>query len=166
MPINEEGKARILGLAEVERLQCEGMNAIEKGGDANAIADRLLAISQQSSDDFVINMAMQAHAGIASKQLATAGKALASVNDQITSATNTFNLAARIAEEGEADLTFPFIAGKAASLLDLLKTLEKAVSGTVTKVGAIDGVEGLLQAFEAAKESVDALRKKSEELAR
>lgn len=164
MPINNEEKARILGLVHVERLQCEGMTAIEKGGDANAIADQLLALSQQTSDAVVSEMAMLAHAGIASGQLVAAGAALASVNDQIASATNTFNLAARIAHEGEANLTFPFIAGKAASLLDLLKTLEKTVNDTITKVGTIDGVDDLVTAFKAAKTSVDALKEKAEEL--
>ena len=145
MPINNEEKVRILGLVRVERLQSEGMTAIEKGGDANAIA-------------------MLAHAGIASGQLAAAGAALASVNDQIASATNTFNLAARIAQEGEANLTFPFIAGKIASLLDLLKTLEKTVNDTITKTGDIDGVGDLVTAFKNAKTSVDLLKKKAAEL--
>lgn len=164
MPINNEEKVRILGLVRVERLQSEGMTAIEKGGDANAIADQLLALSQQTSDAVVSEMAMLAHAGIASGQLAAAGAALASVNDQIASATNTFNLAARIAQEGEANLTFPFIAGKIASLLDLLKTLEKTVNDTITKTGDIDGVDDLVTAFKNAKTSVDLLKKKAAEL--
>ena len=95
----------------------------------------------QTSDAVVSEMAMLAHAGIASGQLAAAGAALASVNDLIASGTNTFNLAARIAQEGEANLTIPFIAGKVASLLDLLKTLEKTVNDTITKAGNIDGVD-------------------------
>jgi dTDP-4-dehydrorhamnose reductase len=162
MAINKEEKARILGLVQVERLQGEGMAAIEQGGDANAVADQLLALSQQTSDATVSEMAMLAHAGIASGQLAAAGAALASVNDQIASATNTFNLAARIAQEGEANLTFPFVAGKAASLLDLLKTLEKTVNDTITKAGSIDGVDDLISAFMSAKDSVKELKEKAE----
>ena len=135
--MSNEEKARTLGLAQVERLQSEGMTAIEQGGDANAVADQLLALSQQTADAMVSEVAMRAHAGIASGQLAAAGAVLASVNDQIATATNTFALAARIAQEGEANLTFPFIAGKAASLLDLLKTLEKTVNDTITQAGAI-----------------------------
>ena len=162
MAINKEEKARILGLVQVERLQSEGMAAIEQGGDANDVADQLLALSQQTSDATVSEMAMLAHAGIASGQLAAAGAALASVNDQIASATNTFNLAARIAQEGEANLTFPFVAGKAASLLDLLKTLEKTVNDTITKAGSIDGVDDLISAFMSAKDSVKELKEKAE----
>ena len=164
MPINKEEKERILGLVQVERLHAEGIAAIEEGGDANAVADKLLTLSQQTSDASVSEMAMLAHAGIASGQLAAAGAALASVNDQIASATNTFNLAARIAQEGEANLTFPFIAGKAASLLDLLKTLEKTVNDTITKAGSIDGVEDLISAFNSAKDSVRELKVKAEDL--
>jgi hypothetical protein len=140
------------------------MAAIEQRGDANAIADALLALSQQTSDNIVAEMAMLAHAGIASGQLVAARTALASVNDQIATATNTFALAARIAREGEANLTFPFIAGKAASLLDLLKTLEKTVKDTMARVGAIDGGDALVAAFEAAKTSVSTLKAKAEEL--
>ena len=164
MPISNAEKARIRGLAQVERLQSEGMAAIEQRGDANAIADKLLALSQQTSDNIVSEMAMLAHAGIASGQLLAASTALASVNDQIATATNTFALAARIAREGEANLTFPFIAGKAASLLDLVKTLEKTVKDTIARVGAINGVDELVTAFEAAKTSVGALKAKAEEL--
>lgn len=162
MPMSNEEKARTRGLAEVERLQSEGMTAIEENGDVNAIADKLLALSQQTSDATVSEMAMQAHAGIASGQLAAAGAALASVNDQIATATNTFRLAARIAQEGEADLTFPFIAGKAASLLDLVKTLERTVNDMTTQ--DIDGIDDLITAFQAAKTSVGALKEKAEDL--
>lgn len=164
MPMSNEEKARTLGLAQVERLQSEGMTAIEQGGDANAVADQLLALSQQTADTMVSEVAMRAHAGIASGQLAAAGAVLASVNDQIATATNTFALAARIAQEGEANLTFPFIAGKAASLLDLLKTLEKTVNDTITQVGAIGGVDDLVAAFEAAEASVGELKEKAEDL--
>lgn len=164
MPMSNEEKARTLGLAQVERLQSEGMTAIEQGGDANAVADQLLALSQQTADAMVSEVAMRAHAGIASGQLAAAGAVLASVNDQIATATNTFALAARIAQEGEANLTFPFIAGKAASLLDLLKTLEKTVNDTITQVGAIGGVDDLVAAFEAAEASVGELKEKAEDL--
>ncbi|TKB92538.1 MAG: hypothetical protein E8D41_06950 [Nitrospira sp.] len=166
MPISKADKVRIRGLAQVERLQSEGMAAIElkKSRDANAIADELLALSQQTSDHIVSEMAMQAHAGISSGQLAAASKALASVNDQIATATNTFALAVRIAREGEANLTFPFIAGKAASLLDLVKTLEKTVKDTVDQVGVIDGVDDLVTAFGAVKKSVGALKAKAENL--
>jgi hypothetical protein len=164
MPISNEENARIRGLAQVERLQSEGMAAIEQRGDVNAIADKLLDLSQQTSDNIVSEMAMLAHAGIASRQLVAASTALASVNDQIATATNTFALAARIAREGEANLTFPFIAGKAASLLDLLKTLEKTVKDTSARVGAIAGVDDLITAFEAAKTAVGALKAKAEDL--
>ena len=164
MPISNEENARIRGLAQVERLQSEGMAAIEQRGDVNAIADKLLALSQQTSDNIVSEMAMLAHAGIASGQLVAASTALASVNDQIATATNTFALAARIAREGEANLTFPFIAGKAASLLDLLKTLDKTVKDTIARVGAINGVDELVMAFEDAKTAVGALKAKAEEL--
>lgn len=164
MPISNGEKERILGLAQIERLQNEGMTAIENGGDANAIADKLLKLSGMTSDPLVAEMAMLAQAGIASGQIAAAGAALASVNDQIATATNTFNLAARVAQEGEANLTFPFIAGKASSLLDLLKSLEKAVNDTVKKVGDINGVGDLITAFNAAKTSLDTLKKKAENL--
>jgi transcriptional regulator with GAF, ATPase, and Fis domain len=125
MHITNDEKNRIMGLLQIERLQSEGMTFIEQGKDANNIADQLLELSQQTNDAVVSEMAMLAHAGISSGQLKAAGAALASVSDQIATATNTFNLAARIAQEGETNLTFPFIAGKAASLLDFLKTLEK-----------------------------------------
>jgi hypothetical protein len=165
MPINDQEKQKILGLAEVERLQWEGMVAIEREGDANAIADKLLSIRQQTSDTLVAEMAMLAHAGIASGQLAAAAAALASVHDQIATATNTFNLAARIAQEGKANLTFPFIAGKAASLLDLLKTLEKTVKDTIDNVGNIEGVDDLVTTFQTAKTSVEELKQKAEGIA-
>lgn len=165
MPISNEEKARTLGLAQVERLQSAGLDAIEQGNNANAIADRLLALSQQTSDATVSEMAMRAHAAISIGQLAAASAVLASVNDEIATATNTFTLAARIAEEGEANLTFPFIAGKAASALDLLKTLEKTVRDTIAQVGEIDGIVDLLTAFENAKVSVDALKDKAEAIA-
>src|SRR5260370_41772411 len=103
MPISNQDAARIVGLAAVERLQSAGMSAIEQGGNANAIADQLLQLSQQTSDHLVSEMAMLAQAGIASGQLTAAGTALASVNDQIATATNTFALAARLAQEGQAN---------------------------------------------------------------
>lgn len=162
MPFNDQEKERILGLMEIERLQSDGLTAIETGGDANAIADRLLAISQRTNDDKVSQMAMMAHAGISTGQLTAAGEALASVSDQISSATNTFNLAARIAQEGEESLTFPFIAGKAASLLELLKTLEKTVKSTLEQVGNIDGIDDLIGAIRGAKDSVGELKQKAE----
>jgi hypothetical protein len=162
MPISSQDKQLILGLADVERLQCEGMIAIESGGDANAIADKLLSIGQQTSDTFVSQMAMLAQAGIASGQLAVARAALASVNDQIATATNTFHLAARIAQEGKRNLTFPFIAGKAASLIDLLKTLEKTVNDTIAQAGTIKDVGDLVNSFQAAKSSVEELKQRAE----
>ena len=165
MPMSNEEKVRTLGLAQVERLQSDGMAAIEQGNNANAIADKLLALSQQTSDATVSEMAMRAHAGIATGQLAAASAAVASVNDQIGTATNNFTLAARIAQEGEANLTFPFIAGKAASLLDFLKTLEKTLNDTTAQAGNIDGVDDLITAFEAAKDSVDTLKDKAAALA-
>lgn len=165
MPINNSERARILGLVQVERLQSMGLAAIEQGQDANDIADRLLQLSQQTSDALVSEMAMLAHAGISSGQLTSAGAALASVNDQIATATNTFTLAARIAREGQANLTFPFIAGKASSLLDFLKTLEKTVNDTVALAGNINGVNDLLAAFDAAKAAVNALKERAEQLA-
>ncbi len=164
MPVNAQERARILGLAEVERLQSAGMSAIENNQDADVIADRLLALSQQTSDVLVSEMAMLAHAGIASAQLSTAAAALASVNDQIATATNTFSLAARLAREGQENLTFPFIAGKAASLLDLLKSLQKTVSDTSAAAGTIDGLPDLLTAFDNAKSSVTALKEKAEKI--
>ena len=165
MPISNEEKARTLGLAQVERLQSDGLAAIEQGNNANAIADKLLALSQQTSDATVSEMAMRAHAAISIGQLAAASAVLASVNDKIATATNTFTLAARIAKEGEANLTFPFVAGKAASVLDLLKTLEKTVNDTVALAGDVDGVVDLIAAFEAAKISVNSLKDKAEALA-
>ena len=164
MPISNEEKVRIRGLAKVERLQAMGLTAIEQGDDANAIADQLLALSQQTNDALVSEMAMIAHAGIASGQLAAGASALASVNDQIATATNAFALAARIAKEGEANLTFPFIAGKFASILDLLKTLEKAVNDTRSQVGSIDGIDELATAFNTAKASIRELKEKAEAL--
>lgn len=59
MPMSNEEKARTLGLAQVERLQSEGMTAIEQGGDANAVADQLLALSQQTADAMVSEVAMR-----------------------------------------------------------------------------------------------------------
>lgn len=165
MPINDAERARILGLAQVESLQFMGLVAIERGQDVNAIADRLLELSQQTSDALVSEMAMLAHAGISTGQLTAAGRALASVNDQIATATNTFVLAARIAQEGQSNLTFPFIAGKASSLLDLLKTLEKTATDTAALAGNINGVDDLIAAFDAAKASVNALKERAERLA-
>ena len=165
MPLNNAERARVIGLGQVERLQSMGLAALERGEDVNPIADRLLGLSQQTSDATVSEMAMLAHAGISSGQLAIAGAALASVNDQIATATNTFTLAARIAQEGQANLTFPFIAGKASSLLDLVKTLEKTVNDTVALAGNINDVNGLLAAFDAAKASVNVLKERAEELA-
>ena len=49
MPMSNEEKARTLGLAQVERLQSEGMTAIKQGGDANAVADQLLAIDHSAT---------------------------------------------------------------------------------------------------------------------
>jgi hypothetical protein len=165
MPIENEERERILGLLEVERLQSEGMTAIEQGRNANSIADRLLALSRQTSDDLVSDMARRAHAGIASAQLSTAAATLATVNDRIATATKAFSLAARIAQEGEADLTFPFVAGKAASLLDFLKSLQKTVIDTRTEVESADSIVELLEAFESAKSSVSVLRERAEQLA-
>jgi hypothetical protein len=164
MPISSEEKVRIAGLAKVERLQADGMAAIEKGEDANAIADALLNLSQQTSDSLVSEMAMLAHAGISSGQLAVAAASLASVNDQIATATNSFHLASRIAKEGEASLTFPFIAGKAASLLDFLKTLEKAIHDTVENAGQIDGIDDLVASLESAKSSLSTVKEKADAL--
>lgn len=164
MPITNEEEIRILGLAKIENLQSKGVIAIENGADANEIADQLLSLSQQTSDAEVSKMAMLAHAGIASGQLTAASEALASVNDQIASVTNTFNLAARIAQEGESKLTFPFIAGKAASLLDLLKAMEKTVTETAAKAENIDDVGDLISVFKEAKTSVNKLKEKAEDL--
>ena len=165
MPISNAERARILGLAEVERLQSIGLAAIEQGEDVNAVADRLLELSQRTSDALVSEMAMLAHAGISTAQLTAASRALGTVSDQIATATNTFVLAARIAQEGQANLTFPFIAGKASSLLDLLKTLEKSVTDTVALAGNINGVDDLIAAFDAAKASVNDLKERAERLA-
>lgn len=165
MPISKQEAARIKGLAKVERLQSKAIGLIESRKNANSVADELLSISQQTGDELVAQMAMLAHAGIASKQLAIAGTALASVNDQIATATNAFALAARIAQEGEAKLTFPFIAGKAASVLDLVKALEEAFRKTADSAGDIDGVEDLGSAFKAAKIAVANLQSKADKLA-
>jgi len=164
MPISTEEKARVLGLAQVERLQSMGMAAIQQGEDANAIADQLLQLGRLTSDPIVSDMAKLAHSGIASAQITTGSAALASVSDQIATATNSFSLAARIAQEGEANLTFPFIAGKAASMLDLLKTLENTVNETTKKIGNINGVSDLITAFQEAKTSLDTIKKKAEAL--
>ena len=166
MAISDQDSVRIVGLATIERLQADGMNVIEQGGDANAIADQLLQLSQQTSDQLVSEMAMIAQAGIASGQLATAATALASVNDQIATATNAFATAARVAQAGQASLTFPFIAGKTASLLDLLKTLKKAVTDSSAQINSSKGVGDLLAAFDAAAKSVAELKAKADQLAR
>ena len=165
MPISKQEAARIKGLAKVESLQSKAMGLIESRKNANSVADELLAISQQTGDQLVAEMATLAHAGIASKQLAIAGKTLASVSDQIATATNAFALAARIAQEGEAKLTFPFIAGKAASVLDLVKALEEAFNKTADRAGNIDGVEDLGSAFKAAKIAIADLQSKADKLA-
>jgi hypothetical protein len=165
MPINSQEKARVLGLSQVELLQSEGMARIEQDKDVSDITKKLLKLSQRTSDRLVAEMAMLAHAGISSAQLASAAAALASVNDQIATATNAFSLAARIAQEGEKNLTFPFVAGKAASLLDLLKTLQKSVADTVGKAGSVGSVAGLLAAFDEANAAVEAVKDKAEELA-
>lgn len=164
MPISQQETARIKGLARVELLQSRGMSLLEMRKSANSVADELLSLSQETSDEFVAEMAMLAHAGIASKQLVIAGTALASVSDQIAAATNSFALAARIAREGQASLTFPFIAGKAAAVLDLVKTLEKAVKSTATSLGNIDGLNDIITAFEAVKNTVADLQAKAEEI--
>lgn len=165
MAISPQERARIVGLAQIERLQSEGMIRIEKGDDVSDITGKLLKLSQRTSDRLVSEMAMLAHAGISSAQLASAGAALASVNDQIATATNTFALAARIAQKGESKLTFPFVAGKLASLFDLLKTLQKSVADTVGKVEKAQGVAGLLAAFDEAKTAMATVKDKAEELA-
>lgn len=165
MPINAQERTRIVGLAQVERLQSEGLARIEQDDDVSDITAQLLKLSQRTSDRLVSEMAMLAHAGISSAQLASAAAALASVNDQIATATNAFSLAARIAQEGEKKLTFPFVAGKAASLLDLLKTLKKSVTDTVESAGSGAGVAGLLAAFDSANAAVAALKEKAEKLA-
>lgn len=165
MPINAQEKTRIVGLAQVERLQSEGLARIEAGDDVSDITDKLLKLSQRTSDRLVSEMAMLAHAGISSAQLNSAAAALASVNDQIATATNAFSLAARIAQEGEKKLTFPFVAGKVASLLDLLKTLKKSVSDTADSAGSITGVASLLTAFDTADAAVAAVKEKVEKLA-
>jgi hypothetical protein len=165
MPINNQEKARILGLGQVELLQSAGMARIEAGKDVSDITKKLLKLSQRTSDRLVSEMATLAHAGISSAQLASAAAALASVNDQIATATNAFALAARIAQEGEKNLTFPFVAGKAASLLDLLKALQKSVADTVGRAGSVGSVAELLAAFDKANDAVEALKDKAEELA-
>ena len=167
MPISTQESARIVGLAKIERLQADGMKAIEEGrhDDANAAADALLDLSGKTSDHFVSEMAMLAQAGIASGQLAAATTALASVNDQIATETNAFSLAARLAQAGQAKLTFPFIAGKTASLLDLLKSLQKAITDSSTQIKTANGVTDLLAAFDAAQASVAALKDKADKLA-
>jgi hypothetical protein len=164
MAISNQDRARILGLAQIERLQTDGMNAISKGGDANQIADALLRLSQQTSDHLVSEMAMIAQAGIASGQLAAASMAVASVNDQIATATNTFAISSRIAQAGEANLTFPFIAGKAAGLLDLLQTLKKTITDSSNQIKSVQGVPDLLAALSAAETSVSALKAKADSL--
>jgi hypothetical protein len=165
MPISTQEKTRIVGLAQIERLQSEGLARIEEGDDVSDITDQLLKLSQRTSDRLVSEMAMLAHAGISSAQLASAGAALASVNDQIATATNAFALAARIAQEGEKKLTFPFVAGKLASVLDFLKTLQKSVTDTVDKAGKVQGIASLLAAFDEANAAVAAVKEKAEELA-
>jgi len=164
MSMSKQEKVRTRGLAKIERLQSEGMIAIEQGDDANDIADQLLELSQKTSDTKVSEMAILAHIGISSGQLTAASVALASVNDQINTATNAFTLAARIAQEGKASLTFPFIAGKAASMLDLLKTLEKTVKDTIEQAEGIDGVDDLFSSFELAKGNLGDLKNKAEKL--
>jgi hypothetical protein len=165
MPINNQEKARILGLGQVELLQSAGMARIEAGKDVSDITKKLLKLSQRTSDRLMSEMATLAHAGISSAQLASAAAALASVNDQIATATNAFALAARIAQEGEKNLTFPFVAGKAASLLDLLKALQKSVADTVGRAASVGSVAELLAAFDKANDAVEALKDKAEELA-
>jgi hypothetical protein len=162
MPMENQERALVLGLAEVERLQSAGVSALERGRDANEFADALLTLSQTTSHHRVSQMAMLAHAGIASGQIKTAAAALASVSDQIATATNTFAMAARIANEGEAHLTFPFVAGKAASLLDLLKSLQKTVADTQDDVQSAGSIAQLLGAFETAKTSLTAVKEQAE----
>ena len=164
MSMSKEEKIRTRGLAQIERLQSEGMTAIERGEDANDIADQLLELSQRTSDITVSEMAQLAHAGISSGQLTFASNVLASVSDQINTATNAFTLAARIAQEGKSSLTFPFIAGKAASMLDLLKSMEKTVKNTIEQAEGIDGVDDLFSAFELAKGNLGDLKTKAEKL--
>ena len=164
MAISNEERVRTLGLARVERLLAEGREAVASGGEADAAADALLALSQQSSDAQVAEAAMLAHAVISGGQLASASKALAAVNDAIASAAGAFGMAARIAEAGEADLTFPFVAGKAASLLELLNTLEESVKKTAEQVDGLDSTSELLEAFKTAKASLKTLRRQAEAL--
>jgi len=167
MPISDQEGTRIVELAKIERLQSDGLQAIADGriDDANAAADALLNLSGESSDHFVSEMALLAQAGIASGHLAAAATALASVNDQISTATNAFSLAARLAQDGEAKLTFPFIAGKAASLLDLLQSLQKSVTDSSQEIASAKGVDGLLAAFNAARSAVTTLKDKANTLA-
>jgi hypothetical protein len=165
MAISKQEKTRILGLAQVERLQSEGMARIERGSEVSDITAKLLDLSQETSDALVSEMAMLAHAGISSAQLGSAAAALSSVNDQIATATNAFALAARIAQLGEEKLTFPFVAGKTASLLDLLKTLKKSVTDTVDRAGNVQGIASLLTAFDEANAALEEVKKKAEKLA-
>ena len=165
MAMSKREKVRTRALAKIERLQSEGLRLIEEGQNPNDVADKLLRLSRRTADVTVAEMAIIAHAGIATGQLVAARAALASVNDQIASATNTFALAARIAQEGETNLTFPFVAGKAASFLDLLKSLETTIDSTAEQVGEIDGIDDLIEALDNAKAAVSDLKDRAEELA-
>jgi hypothetical protein len=154
MAISKGEKARLTELATVERLLSEGMETIERGEDANEIADELLRIAQRTGDPLVAEVAAIAHGGISSGQLIAAGRALATVNDQIGTATNAFSLAARIAEQGEADLTIPFIAGRASAMLEMLKALKSAAEA----INGAGDADALIDALASAADAVGALR--------
>jgi hypothetical protein len=168
MTITDEQRVRLLGVAKVERLQAEGMSALMQGrnSDANAIADRLLQLSQDTSDQLVSQLAMTAQAGIATGQLEEATASLANVDDRIAKATNVFSDAAEVASVGEAQLTLPFVAGKAASVLGLLQSLQQAVSSirAQTAGGPSGNVQKLLSAFDAAKSAVSSIEEEAAKL--
>ena len=113
----------------------------------------------------VSQMATLARAGLTTNQLDAASAALASVNDQIAAATKTFATAAQLAQEGQGALTFPFIAGKAASALALVKTLQKTMTDSSATVRSANGVGDLLTAFNNAAQSLEALRAQASQLA-
>jgi len=163
MAINDAEKARLRVLSEIERLKSDGLEALRTGnGDADGIADKLLEISQTTGDAQIRNLASSANAAIITGQFAAAASAMSGMADEMAAATKTFQSAAAIAAEGEADLTFPFIAGKAASLLDLAETLKDTVEKTIAQAGGIDGAGEVIAALDAARTSLKTLREKAE----
>lgn len=158
MAMSAAEKNRVVELATIERLLSDGLRAIAQDKSANAYADRLFNLATTTADTLVAEAAEAAYGGISSGQLTAASRSLASVNDLIATATNAFSLASRIAKEREAALTLPFIAGKAATMLELVTELKAAAERVVDA----HDLSALVAAISDASTALGALRDEAE----